>query len=602
MNNEIIISQKYKYAIIDLYRGYTNILERPSEIKVKSTSNRLKGQPDDVVKNLIQQKLEDDDSEWATTLSGDGFNVKLTKYNPKEPKYFYDNIEPKYFYNNIGDVNHSPIVLNQWGFLSNGDTYGTYFTDNIKHIEKYRNDPLAQIKIISIERSIIRKGNNAVIKLEMIHETRPFNHVKFHTQKGTSTISFNSKTNNFIISRKSLNGFGGITPITKTNSFRELMSYFFNSVFTPLNDTVPPDNPLFGKYLMVFNGMDFLEEFNNTLNVNLCLYPKRNIEVTTARFCYNFITNRNIKVPNHYMGLLLNYYPSEKVLKKNGRKLIASILDYLEIKSKVTIKKLHENPDIDLHALYFFCKVFGDDYPKYIGNISFPSYEPKRLQDKSFDGVKSSFHVRHELSKKEKDNVMKLVLLGKDDFISKLRDHLAMLDEIKPFRPDMGINAMTIDSFEREHQEFSKLRMLIKRNTLTQYTFNRKLVEKLEEPIKLKFNDKDYEFFPYLLKREDEYEEEGKTMHHCIFSYVNKESSVIVSLRNEDKTDRVTAEFKVDNGTCVQCRYFSNQTPPDYYQEALTLLKKRMESLSQSLTLKYIKKEKTPIAEFLKNF
>ena len=597
MNNEIIINQQYKYAVIELYRGYTNIFERPSEIKVKSTPYVLKNQTDEIARELLQRKLEEE-SDGVTTLSGDGLNVKITRYDPKNPKFFYDNIEKKVTNKVFDHVEQfTNVTLSQCGFLSNGDTYGTYFTDNVKHIEKYRNDPLAQIRIISIERSIIRKGDNVIIKLEKTHENRTFNHVNFTTQRGTSAISFNSVTNNFIISRKSLNGFEGVTPIMKTNSFRELMLYFFNSNFTPLNDVVSPDNPLFRKYLRIFNGMTFLEEFNNALNINLCFYPKRNIEVTTARFCYNFITKRNIKVPNHYMGLLLNYYPSEKVLKKNGRKLIASILDYLEIKSKVTIKKVHENPDIDLHALYFFCKIFGDDYPKYIGNISFPTYKPKRQQDKTLDGVKSSYHVRHELSKKEKDNVMKLVLLGIDDFMPKLTDHLAMLDEIKPFRPDMGINAMTMDSFE--HEQFSKLRMLIKRNTLTQYMFNRKLVEKLEEPIKLKFNDEDYEFFPYLLKREDEYEEEGKTMHHCVFSYVNKESSVIVSLRNEDKTDRVTAEFKVDNGTCVQCRYFSNRTPPDYYQEALTLLKKRMESLSQSLTLKYIKKERTPIAEFL---
>ena len=87
-----------------------------------------------------------------------------------------------------------------------------------------------------------------------------------------------------------------------------------------------------------------------------------------------FIDKKRIKAPNHYDDLLSYYYPTEVLFKKNDRKLVASVLDMFEIKSKVTIKLVHEVPKIDIRNLAEFCYLLGDNFHKYIGGIDKDSF------------------------------------------------------------------------------------------------------------------------------------------------------------------------------------------------------------------------------------
>ena len=148
--------------------------------------------------------------------------------------------------------------------------------------------------------------------------------------------------------------------------------------------------------------------------------------------------------------------------------------------------------------------------------------------------------------------------------------------------------------------ELSKMISFIKKGWVIEYYFNDKMVNDMEKPIKLNINLEDGEFgeitfYPYILKREEEYDEEGRFMHHCVASYSDKDKSIIVSLRTENKEDRVTCEFDCQTGTLIQARHFCNKQPPADMELAIEELKNKTRYYSRMGMLHSKEKRKVPV-------
>jgi hypothetical protein len=282
-----------------------------------------------------------------------------------------------------------------------------------------------------------------------------------------------------------------------------------------------------------------------------------------------FVELKKIKVSNDYGYWIKKYYPTEKFLKKNERKLIASILDMFQIKSKITIKIMHASKKLDIHSLARLCYLFGDNHSKYIGSINLEHFENSNYEDSIDGGYSKSKFAKEwkesiiDISNTEKENIVKIInnlgvsnrgyqrLLGKtqtlitSNFLGELDDHFKMIHRLREFIPDLSMKAKTYDDFQNEHSELSKMISVIKKGYVIEYIFSDKMVNDVEKPIDLKIdlgdgNYGDITFYPYILKREEEYNEEGSFMHHCVASYSNKDKSIIVSIRTENKSDRVT--------------------------------------------------------------
>lgn len=181
----------------------------------------------------------------------------------------------------------------------------------------------------------------------------------------------------------------------------------------------------------------------------------------------------------------------------------------------------------------------------------------------------------------EKENLIKIInsgTYGTTTFISQrniqlIVDHFNMIEKIRPYQENIRMNARTIGEFHDEHRELTKIIQAIKKGWVIEYKFNEKMVEDVEKPIPLKVNlgtevepiygeDLGVSFYPTILKREEEYIEEGDFMHHCVASYSDKDRSIIISVRTEDGTDRVTCEFNCQDGMLIQARHFCNKQPP----------------------------------------
>lgn len=147
---------------------------------------------------------------------------------------------------------------------------------------------------------------------------------------------------------------------------------------------------------------------------------------------------------------------------------------------------------------------------------------------------------------------------------------------------------------------------MIKKGWVIEYQFADEMVDEIQKPIKgynlieigngiMGTDMSDYiVMYPHILKREEEYDEEGSFMHHCVASYSNKDRSIIISLRTEDLGDRVTCEFDCQTGELIQARHFCNKRPSDIMLDAVEKLKPKVTKYARMGLLKSIEKRKVP--------
>jgi hypothetical protein len=180
-----------------------------------------------------------------------------------------------------------------------------------------------------------------------------------------------------------------------------------------------------------------------------------------------------------------------------------------------------------------------------------------------------------------------------------------MIDKVREYDTTCSMKARTMTEFNDEHRELSKIISAIKKGWVIEYEYDDRTIKDIESSIDAMINlgteeepvlgDLKMKLYPYILKREEDYTEEGGFMHHCVASYADKDRSMIVSLRSENQMDRVTCEYDIQTGRCVQERYFCNAQPPNEYVLALKYLKSKIEKHARFGTLNWKEKKKVPI-------
>lgn len=343
-----------------------------------------------------------------------------------------------------------------------------------------------------------------------------------------------------------------------------------------------------------------------TVNLLLDVFNYKNIVQwgLVENFMDAYATFHKIKLPNNYERLLFYYNPSKEFLEKNDHKLIASILDEAQIKSKITIKLLHINPNLPLILLQSLCTLFGDKYPQFLSMINleiFKTWVYSEDGDRSYIVLDFIHEDFDPLTNDEKYNIVLIInSLSKNTkelwaLRTELIDHIRILTKLRVYFPNLKLKAKSLSEFDNEHYLYSKLASKIKQGYTIEYQFREETINTIEEPIKVIKDGKEELVYPYILKREEEYVEEGKKMKHCVASYKDKKSSIIISIRSKDKEDRVTTEYHIQNGGLVQSRYFCNVTPPDYFKTAVSKMSDRTYELSKWSKLGWVQEKRVPI-------
>jgi hypothetical protein len=588
---EDIIRERFNYAVITPFKDYCRLDERKQ------------------LSNSINYNSEDLDP-WEDISKG-YFEVKTPRNTlvslPEKKK-------KKVFYASTTEPVQERFILSY--YLKNS----IFETTNDRHIKSHFARPLSDVTITTIERSIRRHGDKITIKLYRHDKHRGFNCIYYKKGYSVHSITFNLVTGNFTTLTKSNRGRAKQQSF-RTNNFQSIFNMIIgSSSFITLGSTkglVSARSRVYDEYRNSFNDELFTAKIQESLGIGDVsgVSYSTNPQTFVNDVMNIFIKRKQIKVPNsNYEYLLTKLYPTEKFLKKNDRKLIASVLDMVGIKTKATIKILHEYPNIDIYALAKFIHYFDNDYSKYIGNIN-PSVFEKSIRKSeglnSYNDVGIKTNILKEKNKAyglldvEKENLIKIVnsfdyndsnSVLSERFIQLVDDHLRMIDRVREFDPTIHLKARTMPEFNVEHRELSKIISAIKKGWVIEYLYDEKVLSDLEKPLDcLKDENSLHVLYPYVLKREEDYGEEGSFMHHCVASYSDKDRSIIVSLRTESGMDRVTCEFDIQSGRCVQQRSFCNAKPPSQFEDGLLLLSQKIEQYSRWGTLNWKEKRKVPV-------
>ena len=497
----------------------------------------------------------------------------------------------------------------------------SFDTQKDQQIKRHFGRAFSSIYLYVIERSVVQKGDKVTIKTYNRCKYRNINEIYFKTNYHVSSVTINLKTGNFTTLEKSYIR-GKISQKFRCNNFLNLSNLIQAKNCFFKMDNLTTESRLYHKYKETFNDVEFTTKIQEVLGINTFI----NYTLKTNKFVSDmldfFILKKQIKVPNGDVSYWMTcFYPTEKYLKKNDRKLIASILDMLGIKSKFLIKIIHENLKIDLGSLFKLCSYFGDEASKYMSNVDGDifklcerkndytfSYNESNKNSLIFDGLSKNY----ELTNSEKENLVKIYNSYKNDKYSlnsfdynNLRvfdDHFDMIKKIRQYDPSIEMRAKTFQDFTIEHRELAKTISAIKKGWVIEYKYKDVTINSIEEPIEsFYFIDEEEKeassiiLYPHILKREEEYIEEGNFMHHCVATYADRDKSIIISIRYKDQNNRVTCEFNIQSGECIQHRHFCNGVPPKEFEYAINVLKERVSKLAKFTTLNWVEKNKVPV-------
>ena len=612
---QIVLTQRFQFYSIEPYKDYSRI-ESKVDNQIHEDLNLELDNVDFFSTNVI--RIEDG-RELDRLLRGK-FKVKL--HNKKE----YKRKNTKYFYSNEPDG--EMIRLDNWS-----NRIATFYTTKERHLLKHYGRPFSSVSTEIHERSISIDGDTISVRFYVHRKFRPVISKFFKKTRSAFGFKINFKTGNVI-------SYEGVKALKiRQNNFNHLtqvMASFFSRTATPIIHEWGSDpknrHPLNIEAKAAFDDDEFMKCLSHTIlskiphNQDIILNNDiRSVDKIVSMAMAAFVDINKIKVPNNYQKLLMEAYPTKKYLKKNENKLIASVLDRIGIKSKATIRLLHNYPSLDIKKLLILARYFGySNLHKYIHNIheKFFAIASATKGDVLFGTIYEDMKNRFEYDIKDSERKCILKLLneffnlplaghkiedvgGEPQFDNKFsfqqlntfNDHLDLLVRLRNYFPDIEMRASTHKDFHNEHLEFSKLDRAIKKGYSIKYVFEERLIKHIEEPIFVRdeFDKVIGTFYPVLLKIDAEYTEEGSHMHHCVASYADKERSIIVSLREDDPTgsERVTCEFDVSDKSCVQAKYFCNAVPPERFAFALEKIKHRITIFKGSIKSK--SKEKVPL-------
>lgn len=449
------------------------------------------------------------------------------------------------------------------------------------NISKYYGDIFSNIMVFLYGISLVKNGDRLIFTYFYQYKSRYFGHYGFKKYKTEYKLIVNLKTGDFII-KSAIN-----------NKIKYYKNYFFG-----LNMILD----FSGNFIRPYSNFNIMKDYIKELKTKeledlFCQhlgFKNQNITHSLIDF---FVNKKKIKVPNNHYELIKYRYPSMKYLYRNDNKLVLAILDRFNIKTKYIIKKVHENIDkpIDFNTISHYMVLFGNNASHYIKNIPFHLFISNNRDP--LDSYGDVF-PHYTITSQEKNLIVKTL---NDSFNSRyfkfftydLYDHLKMREFIRKNGIDFDFQFTTFTEFKNEHIELVNLYNKIIKGFTYYHEYSDELISKVEQII----ITNDESFFPFILKHEDEYKEEGKHMHHCVSSYSGNDNSIIISIRKDNSKQRVTCEYDL-NGRMVQARYFCNEAVPLNFQESVEILSKRIQKNVSLIKNKQIKK--VPILENFK--
>lgn len=220
---------------------------------------------------------------------------------------------------------------------------------------------------------------------------------------------------------------------------------------------------------------------------------------------------KGIKGHNNVYYHILDEYPKKKWLKPNENKFLPAVLDGYDIKSKYFISELSlsENEILNIKALVYFCRLFGDNYLDYIKLFSWNKICKIRFLPKKYHACEN------ESEKKAVVNVIKnwnKEIVRTDSPLEMLHELFHLREFLNSNGYDLKIKIKSPEEIEDQIAEWELMRKFIARGYMEKYIIAPEIVKDIETPIIIA----ETVFLPKILLSEDDFILEGHRMKNCM--------------------------------------------------------------------------------------
>lgn len=257
-----------------------------------------------------------------------------------------------------------------------------------------------------------------------------------------------------------------------------------------------------------------------------------------------YLNSRGIKYPNNFeiFKHLFNTPNLSKILKENikkcDNKMVDAIMKTFKLKGDLIKRVLHKinyfNFDLYSASINFF-----DDMVKQNEKVSIDIFNSSNIHLNCFYNQKENF---------SKQEIKKIFNLFKDYVLTKkiqpitFSDHFSMYNRIKRYGEiDLKWKSFDKNSFNEEHLDWTD-----KVSKYSNGTYVREYPNIMKEDL-VKIDDLNFTYYPILLDSSKDYNKESAIQSNCVRNYIDKLSSIIISLRRDhpESEDRATVEYNI---------------------------------------------------------
>jgi len=477
--------------------------------------------------------------------------------------------------------------------LENGDTCEVYnkFKKEIyifkrkeihsteESFEKNYMNPLCQVSRTKYLIVVEKKDDKVALKFFTSHSHRKAGTYYFKKTTRVDYVSCNLKTGDFYFGYiQNYHKKRKFAKAVRKNSFTQKKLYTFKL--------------LIKNYIIFFPDKekvlhDAFKEFLNAID------GSKNVGLEADNRVYkHYLDKRGIKYPNNFHAFINVDFTSSvtlKELRKNDLRLVDTFMKKNGLNGKKIKKILHTLDSVNVAAYDSAKKTFGSEYVHsdevFLKNLFEQPINMYFLTQpclKDFLGVdefKRAFLVYKSL-------------ICSDTFDSStFGDHIRMLSQLRDYNEPAKWISYDRETYLQEHIQWTDILSKYRNGTYFR-TYPKSISKYIPEEI---ISD-GFKYYPVLLENSSEYNLESLIQSNCVKGYVNRSSSIIISLRKEDKEgkERATIEFLVskDNIKRVQTLGRFNQRLTEEWDEPLKKLDEQFSKYIKSEDYEHVKVKK----------
>ena len=382
-----------------------------------------------------------------------------------------------------------------------------------------------------------REGDKVALKYFHSFKTRGVGKTWFKTVKNMEFITVNVKTGDVYTGHL-------LKYNLKRSSVKKIRRNFFAT--EPLNILYHTIRNNFKSHNHKF------QEFDIGTMVNQIMYtfidtidPNGDVDgLTPSQRLFKFYLNkRGVKFPNNFYLFSSIWYGTNlrKELKKNGNRMVDTIMSLYNLSGKKIKKALHNCEGLNIEMVSHARKMFGDDWVNQDNDLILGCLN-SNIQYFPFHNSFLEFVSTEELKRVFKLFKQSIVYNTLDSY--SFYDHIRFYCELKIYEPNIKWMASddNRDGFRYEHLDWTDKLQKYKVGTYYR-TYPEYSYEFISKPITIN----DVTYYPVLLDNSSNYNAESATQSNCVKTYIGKATSIIVSLRKDDdkSIERATIEYKL---------------------------------------------------------